>query len=322
MSIFLTPQLVEPVAGGLLGGITVDAGPTDEQLAVLQAVVAHLWKRPDIEVGQLTPIGPDALAATVEDPRIRRFLTGMLMTLEVCRHPETQTQVARIEEYAGAMGIAGEPLGVIRTWMRDGAEQANADHHRFQQENSAELEEPAFLNRTRKPDNLDPELAERLVKLADLPKGTLGRTLMTYYERFGLAIPGTQFSPSFVDAIFVSHDFTHAISGYAPTGQGEIALGAMEFAMNDSEGTWARFLSSLAIHEAGMSRLPTFEAKEATLTRPGAADLVGEAFDRGNRCTSDFARIDHMAMAEWPLAEVRAHFGVVPLSGYDWTLDE
>ena len=131
-------------------------------------------------------------------------------------------------------------------------------------------------------------------------------------------MPGTEFVPTFSNAMFVAHDLNHVISGYSPTGQGEIALGAMEFAMNDSEGTWSRFLSSLSIHEAGMSRLENFEAKEATLTRPGAADLVGEAFDRGNQCTKDFSRIDHLAMAEWPLEEVRAHFGVVPLAGGDW----
>jgi len=61
--IHLAPELVEPVASGLLGGITVDEGPTPEQIAVLQAVVGHLWKRPDINVASITvgahPIGVD-----------------------------------------------------------------------------------------------------------------------------------------------------------------------------------------------------------------------------------------------------------------------
>ena len=88
--------------------------------------------------------------------------------------------------------------------------------------------------------------------------------------------------------------------------------------MNESEATWSRFLSSLSIHEAGMSRLENFVPKEATLSRPGAAELVGEALERGNRCTKDFSRIDHLAMADWPIEEVRAHFGVFPLANGDW----
>ncbi len=322
MGVMLAPHLVEPVTAGLLGAISVDDGPTGEQLAVLQAIVTHLWQRPDIEVGVVTPVGPDVLAANAEDPRVRRLLAGLMMTLELCRHPETESQVARVEEYAAAMAIGGEPLEVIRTWTREGAEQANADLQRFRDEKSPEEDEPTIKERTRGADRLDPELAERIMKLGHLPKGTLGEVCFRYYAKFDLDIPGTILSPTFHNAMFVAHDLNHAISGYAPTGEGEIALGAMEFAMNESEGTWSRFLSSLAIHEAGMSRLADFQPKESTMSRPGAADLVGEAFERGNLCTSDFSRIDHLSMVEWPIEEVRAHFGVVPLAGPDWTLED
>jgi len=93
MKIHLAPELVEPVASGLLGGITVDEGPTPEQIAVLQAVVGHLWKRPDIDVASLTPLDAEGLAKRVSDAQVRHFLVGVLMTLELCRHPETETQI-------------------------------------------------------------------------------------------------------------------------------------------------------------------------------------------------------------------------------------
>ena len=38
-----------------------------------------------------------------------------------------------------------------------------------------------------------------------------------------------------------------------------------------------------------------------------------QALARGVATTGDFAAADHLAMAEWPLAEVRAHYGVPPL---------
>ena len=48
------------------------------------------------------------------------------------------------------------------------------------------------------------------------------------------------------------------------------------------------------------------------MTREGATDLVGEAFERGACCTSDFSQADHLSMADWTLEAVRAHYNVVP----------
>jgi len=314
MHLFLNEQHVEPVAAAILGAMSVEDGPTSEQISVLQAVVSHLWQRPVLEVGLLAPLSADVLAKTIVDPVVRRKLVGLLVTIELCRHPITQTQVFRVEEYAAALAVTGEPLDVIRTWMKQGAEQANADLNRFRKLKEVEEDEPSIFNNPDFHDGLDPKLTERMLELADLPAGTLGRAYIDFHEQFSLDMPGTLTDATFSSPLLIAHDFCHVIAGYLPTGEGEIALGAMEFAMNDSEGTWSRFLSRLVIHEAGMARLTDFTAKEATLSRPGAAELLGEAFERGNRCTSDFSRIDHLSMADWSLADVRANFGVIPMS--------
>ena len=52
MPVMITPELVEPVTRALWGAIAVNDGPTDEQVAVLRAVVVHLWQRPDLELAQ------------------------------------------------------------------------------------------------------------------------------------------------------------------------------------------------------------------------------------------------------------------------------
>jgi ubiquinone biosynthesis protein Coq4 len=36
-------------------------------------------------------------------------------------------------------------------------------------------------------------------------------------------------------AVFVAHDMTHVITGYEPTAPGELALGAFQISMNDSQ---------------------------------------------------------------------------------------
>src|SRR3954452_22510918 len=100
MPLLVRPEMVEPVTRGLLGAIDVDDGPTGEQLAVLRAVVTHLWERPDLDLAALTPLGPHEAAAAVTDPHARRRLNEVMVTLELCRHPETEAQVQRVEEYA------------------------------------------------------------------------------------------------------------------------------------------------------------------------------------------------------------------------------
>ena len=42
--------------------------------------------------------------------------------------------------------------------------------------------------------------------------------------------------------------------------------------------------------------------------------MLAEAMRRGSACTGDFTTADHLSMAELPIADVRARFGVVPLS--------
>jgi hypothetical protein len=93
MAVMVSSDLVEPVTGALLGSIDVDGGATDEQLAVLRAVVTYLWERPDLDLATLAPLGPEDAAAAVTDPRPRRRLRELMVTLEFCRHPESAAQV-------------------------------------------------------------------------------------------------------------------------------------------------------------------------------------------------------------------------------------
>ena len=51
-------SVLEPVARGLLGGISCAGGPTVEQRRLLQALLSHLWQRPDLRVSALAPLDP------------------------------------------------------------------------------------------------------------------------------------------------------------------------------------------------------------------------------------------------------------------------
>jgi ubiquinone biosynthesis protein Coq4 len=300
--------LVEPVARLLLGAADVDGGPTDEQRGVLRAIVAGCGGRTDIDVAALPPLGPDAAADLIRTPEARRRCRELMVLLELCRHPLSETQIARVDEYAAALGESGPGLEMARDLVRSGADTAKDDFFRFYEPRAGDVAEQSL--RDRYGGDLaapDPELGQRLRALHDLPEGTLGYAYIEFYRRSGITVPGDDpHSP----AMFVGHDMCHVIAGYEPIGVGEIALGAMQLAITDNDTHWMQFLGNLAVHEAGFLGTDTIVAKEATLARPGATDTLAHAMWRGSQCTGDFTTADHLARADRPLEDVRAEFGV------------
>src|SRR5690348_11484938 len=147
MPFVVAPDVVEPATRALLGAIDVDGGATDEQLAVLRAVVTYLFERPDLDLATLAPLDATESAAAITDPPAPRRVNALLVTLERCRHPETEAQVARVEEYAAAMGVGGPHLEICRTWIDQGTERATEDFDRFYAEDLPTLSEPSLRDR-------------------------------------------------------------------------------------------------------------------------------------------------------------------------------
>lgn len=311
MTKLVSPDLVEPVVRGLLGAIDVDGGPTDEQLAILSAVTRHVWDRGDLQLTDLAPFGPAETARIIGDtPAVRRF-HYLLFLLEICRHPLTEAQVNRVEAYAAALSLDGMGLEMTRDLIRVGVERARADAARFQADLAVIDAEPAFRDAATRGDFVDPRLFEALDHFATLPEGTLGREFLAFHERFGLDAPGSTHSNSVY--LFFSHDMNHVIAGYDPVAEGEMALGAFQMGMADTDVSWLLCLNNLAIHEAGILQFESIAPKAETLARPGVAETFAIALRRGTQCTADFASADHLALADLPLEEVRARFGVPPL---------
>jgi hypothetical protein len=304
-------ELVEPATRILLGGIDVDDGPTAAQLTVLGTIVAHLWARPDLDLTTMQPMTPPDAARAIGDFEVRRRLIQLMVTLELCRHPQTADQISRVEEYAGAFEVDGPALGVIRDWIDKGVEFATADYDRSYANVLPELSEPTLRDVYLTLTEPDPDLARRLQELHELPEGTLGYWYLEFYRRNNFVIPGADIH---FPAHYVSHDMNHVITGYEPTGTGELALGAFTLAMNDNDANWLQFMTNLFIHEAGMLKHGEIMPNPEALERPGATELLGEALERGAHCTADFSQTDHLALAALPLDDVRAQFNVTPLA--------
>lgn len=310
MSRLTSPDHIETAVRGLLGAADVDGGPTDEQRGLLGAVVAGYWQRPDLHLDSLEPLGPEVVAPVLTDEVERARFHQLLVLLELARHPLTTAQTERAEAYADALGVDEPERAMNRDLVAAGIEAARDDYRRLLADSEDELEEVSLRGHEPADADGDAALAARLRSFADLPADTLGRMYLSFYERNGLRLPGDD--PR-TPAVFVAHDMTHVIGGYEPTGPGEIALGAMLLAVTDSHAHWVGFLGNLAVHEVGAVGHEGLVPRTATLARPGAPELVADAFRRGAACTADFTGADHLAMAEWPIDRVRAEFGVPPL---------
>jgi hypothetical protein len=306
----IAAQDVDTVVRGLIGVIDVDDGPTDEQLAVLRAIVVHLFERDDLALERVVPLAPAETASRLTDAGARRRFGELMFTLETCRHPLSSAQVESCEDYAAALGSSPEEVRVLRVAIDEGVARAAADFDRFFSGMVPARSEPRFRVRDLEPPHLDPELVDLVRDFHQLPEETLGWHLADFYAVHGFAVPGSEITPN--TYLYFDHDNIHVISGIAPTGAGEIALGGFQMCMDDNPASTFAFFSPLVLHETGISAIDDIVAKGSTLTRPYAAELLGSEMARGTRTTSDFAWVDHLELAPLPLDEVRARFGVEP----------
>lgn len=301
---------VQPIVAGLLGGISTTSGPTSEQLTVLDSFVRHLWNRADIDVDQLTPLSGEEVAHALGRPEARLRFAEIMMTLELCRHPMSSEQVDLAERYVAAMGIDDLEIETTRTAIEKGAEAAATDLERCYGEILPEISELSLRDRYLRLEEPDHALAERLMKLRELPEDTLGYQFLEFYRRNGFELPGDDIN---LPAHYVNHDMNHVITGYEPTAPGEIARSGFLMAANDSRHNWLEFLLTMSIHESGVLNHGDIRAKVATLDRDGVPEFLAEGLERGEQCKVDLSQVDHLSIAHLPLEQVRGDFSVVPL---------
>ncbi len=311
MSVSVEAEEVEPLVAGLVGGIDVDGGPSDEQVAVLGSIVSDLWRRSDLGLSKVAPLGPADTAAALVRPEARLRFCEILMTLELCRHPQSQKQVARVEKYVSALGVSEIEVETTREALERGADETSKDLERFYGEILPEISEVSLRDNYLRLNEPDHELAKRLRSLHDLPEGTLGHAYVEFYRRNNITLPGDDIH---LPAHYVNHDMNHVITGYEPTAPGEIARSGFLWAANDSRRNWLEFLITMSIHETGVLNHGDIRAKVATLDRRGVPELLGEGLRRGAQCAVDLSQVDHLAIVERPLSDVRTQFNVIPLA--------
>jgi len=288
------------IARGLLGVASVGAGPTDEQVGVVQGLLeGYLGVAADAR--SLAPLSPAELAAATDALDARRVV-DLVVVLEYCRHdddPHADAQADRAEEYAAALGVDEPFLLVARDALRRQQDAVMADWARFSEVPFVDPQAPVA----------DEALGLRLRGLSACAPGTLGRAYFDFYDRWQLPFPGEEGGGG---ASLVSHDFSHVLAGYEADPPSEIALQAMLTSATGFDHHFSGLVASLSLFETGTFDIDDITPKTGALARPGAAAELGEAFLRGQDCARDFSALDHLALVDEPLADVRHTCGIAP----------
>jgi hypothetical protein len=72
----------------------------------------------------------------------------------------------------------------------------------------------------------------------------------------------------------------------------------------------------MALYEVALFDVLGIVGTKGVLDRVGAPDVFADAMRRGALCTADIATIDHLAVADRPLGDVRASLGITPRAAY------
>jgi hypothetical protein len=272
-----------------------------------------------IEIDALAPITPAELAAGVKTPGLAdQFVQAMLINVLADGEPDPDC-FARVEAFAGALGIAAPALRTVRLLC---------EHHtvlfRIDFMRRSHLRD-IFADQYRHHGGIrglaagvlgmrglheDADMARRHVALGDLPADTFGYAYFHHCRDNGFAFPG---EPTGFPEAGVYHDMTHVLSGYGTTPEEETMVGGFTAGYKRVNPFYV-ILLPLFTFSTGVNVTPTNQPHiSGVLAKPGVAARMIEAVERGGQVNTDLSdNWDFWPLLPLPLDEARHRLGVVP----------
>lgn len=294
------------------------AGGLDELQHALLADIARLLYGLDLD--EITPAVPAVPALLPEETRYH--IVHLLVVLEFMEHPLRPEVADTVMEFADRLDVR---LGILRDSRNFAHEHFAAVYFDLQRSNwySGETVKESLHGRfwellRSKLAYIgvveDRKIAEKWRALRDCADGTWGRAVASFYENHGFPFPGEKHG---IYELGARHDWVHVLADFETTPEGELDVFAFIAAsMKDHRGvvllavTLGLFQNG-SIKHVEMKRIGN--AREDTLSDPGAIDRWADAFNRGARCPVDvMGSVDLFAHKDVPLDEARRMFGVVP----------
>jgi hypothetical protein len=310
-----TPEVAEPGLRAMTM-IAAEGGPPSPAARALLAAAQKNLLGTSLDIDTLAPITPEALAAAVIDPALRRQLVQGMVVMTLTDGPSPPAKVALVERFARALDVdaaevksvrllADQRLLLFRLDFLRRSHLAEALKHQIEDHGLFGAVKALLGQRGY---GEDPALAARYRALGDLPEGTLGRELIRYYQRNGFSLPGEKHG--FPEA-GLYHDFTHVLGGYDTDSPGEMQIAAF-IAGYKRDNPFFVILFVTLTFSAGINMTPLPQPSAAGIfAEPGLADAFFRAVERGSRVTVDLSdHWDHWAHVARPIADVRRDLGI------------
>jgi len=263
----------------------------------------------EVRADELHAVALDELARAVQDPHRRKRAVQLAIILSLVEGQPDERASAAVSRLARALDVSEEGLRVLDRVAHGHAMLARVDMVRRVQRFAQHGGGPNFL-KVAIPTLLglgkDERLAARYYALADLPPGTLGRSLYEHYRQHGFALPGEKGG---LPELMLFHDVGHVVSGYGVDPQGEIQQAAFQAGFARTDGFTFLLFGILQFH-IGLRITPVAKGQQGLFDVP----RVLRALDRGAACQVDFSdHFDFFRHAPESLDTLRSRWNVPAL---------
>jgi ubiquinone biosynthesis protein Coq4 len=273
----------------------------------------------EADIDALPTVRPAELAAGFPDGELRQQFTNGMIVVAVADGVPSRETLARVDAFAKALGIAEPVLADLRLLAENHMTLFKLDflrrgHIGDMMKNELAQKGPfQFAKSILRLRGMteDRDLAARYRAWEKLPEGTLGRSLIDFYNQHGFSVPGER--NGFPEA-GLYHDFSHLLGGYSTEPEGEVQVAAFT-AGYKRERPFYVMLFVVLIFSAGVNMRPTPDdfVTAGVLGKPGIAELMLAAVERGSKVNQDLSdKWDYWRLIELPIDEVRQRLNILP----------
>ncbi|MEM9655832.1 MAG: hypothetical protein AAGA65_27345 [Actinomycetota bacterium] len=326
----LTPPTREEVthlARGVLAAITPSSGRTEFQTLLMHSAFEALTGH-DVSNETFDLIGPEEFAAGMAD-RNQMFRSRILQTMilgALVLRPLPVEVADRVRAFARAMSVDDGMLEVAQSFAEGQVGMAALDFDRngytadWNADRAEALHASSELADAWSFSEDDPALAARWQGLEALPPGTIGRRMWEFYQARGFQFPGL---PGSAPPLLAQHDWVHVLADYGTKVESELEVFAFIARANDDPRGFALLAMVVSLFETGYlaTGAGLFEAFPGQLSQDGMAERVADALRRGalshglgGEPDVDFLDVDWFTIADRPIEELRASFGIAEKS--------
>jgi hypothetical protein len=309
-----TPQQIASILGVMCGVAETGGALSNADARALSAASLYMFGQP-LDVAQLKPVAPAALAAAVSDPKLREDALKFATVMAFVDGKLDTGKIARVVGYAKALGLHERYIDEIAEAAAGHVKEALADMTRANMVSITgkawtDADATAWLVPYDKAP--DPSLAERCKTLGALPEGSFGLAFYNHYRNNGYAFPG---EPTGLNAGFgFPHDTAHVVSGYNTTPRGELLVSTFTAGMHPHFPMAGHILPVIFSWHLGIQINPVAKSAQGALD----PQEIWHAYAGGRTATIDtFAPgWDFWAYVETPLHALRRQWAI-PEDGLD-----